>query len=107
MLYFLSYWDQIVKETISRIHKSSNIIIDPHTAVGFYASASELNFNVPMVNLGTAHPAKFSKAVIDAIGLEPEIPDRVKNIINKKEKFTQLENNSETLISFIRKHTNV
>ena len=48
-----------------------------------------------------------SKAVIDAIGLEPEIPDRVKNIINKKEKFTQLENNSETLISFIRKHTNV
>ena len=99
--------EEIVKDTISRIHKASNIIIDPHTAVGFYASASELNFNVPMVNLGTAHPAKFSKAVIDAIGLEPEIPDRVKNIINKKEKFTQLENNSETLISFIRKHTNV
>ena len=60
-----------------------------------------------MVNLGTAHPAKFSQAVIDAIGFEPEIPDRLKNIINKKEKFTELENNSEALISFIRKHSNV
>ena len=30
-----------------------------------------------------------------------------KNIINKKERFTQLENNSEALISFIRKHSNV
>ena len=99
--------EEKVKDTISRIHKASNIILDPHTAVGFYASASELNFDVPMVNLGTAHPAKFSKAVIDAIGFEPEIPDRLKNIINKKEKFTQLENNSETLISFIRKHSNV
>ena len=99
--------EEIVKDTISRIHKASNIILDPHTAVGFYASASELNFDVPMVNLGTAHPAKFSKAVIDAIGFEPEIPDRLKNIINKKERFTQLENNSEALISFIRKHSNV
>ena len=99
--------EEKVKDTISRIHKASNIILDPHTAVGFYASASELNFDVPMVNLGTAHPAKFSKAVIDAIGFEPEIPDRLKNIINKKEKFTQLEKNSEALISFIRKHSNV
>ena len=99
--------EEKVKDTISRIHKASNIILDPHTAVGFYASASELNFDVPMVNLGTAHPAKFSKAVIDAIGFEPEIPDRLKNIINKKEKFTQLENNSEALISFIRKYSNV
>ena len=99
--------EEKVKDTISRIYKASNIILDPHTAVGFYASASELNFDVPMVNLGTAHPAKFSKAVIDAIGFEPEIPDRLKNIINKKERFTQLENNSEALISFIRKHSNV
>ena len=96
-----------VKDTISRIYKVSNIILDPHTAVGFYASAKKLDTDVPMVNLGTAHPAKFSQAVIDAIGLEPEIPDRLKNIINKKEKFTELDNNSEALIGFIRKHSNV
>ena len=96
-----------VKDTISRIYKVSNIILDPHTAVGFYASAKKLDADVPMVNLGTAHPAKFSQAVIDAIGLEPEIPDRLKNIINKKEKFTELDNNSEALIGFIRKHSNV
>ena len=96
-----------VKDTISRIYKVSNIILDPHTAVGFYASAKIIDADVPMVNLGTAHPAKFSQAVIDAIGLEPEIPDRLKNIINKKEKFTELDNNSEDLIGFIRKHSNV
>ena len=60
-----------------------------------------------MVNLGTAHPAKFSKAVFEAIKVEPEIPNRLKKVINKKEKFVELENNEELLINFIRENTNV
>ena len=96
-----------VKDTISRIYNSSDIILDPHTAVGFYASSDLSDDNIPMVNLGTAHPAKFSKAVFEAIKVEPEIPNRLKKVINKKEKFVELENNEELLINFIRENTNV
>ncbi len=96
-----------VKDTISRIYNSSDIILDPHTAVGFYASSDLSDDNTPMVNLGTAHPAKFSKAVFEAIKVEPEIPNRLKKVINKKEKFVELENNEELLINFIRENTNV
>ena len=66
-----------VKDTISRIYNSSDIILDPHTAVGFYASSDLSDDDTPMVNLGTAHPAKFSKAVFEAIKVEPEIPNGV------------------------------
>ena len=96
-----------VKDTISRIYNSSDIILDPHTAVGFYASSNLSDDDTPMVNLGTAHPAKFSKAVFEAIKVEPEIPNRLKKVINKKEKFVELENNEELLINFIRENTNV
>ena len=96
-----------VKDTISRIYNSSDIILDPHTAVGFCASSDLSDDDTPMVNLGTAHPAKFSKAVFEAIKVEPEIPNRLKKVINKKEKFVELENNEELLINFIRENTNV
>ena len=79
-----------VKDTISRIYNSSDIILDPHTAVGFYASSDLSDDDTPMVNLGTAHPAKFSKAVFEAIKVEPEIPNRLKKVINKKENLLNL-----------------
>ena len=95
-----------VKDTISKIFKFSNIILDPHTAIGFFASKDFSDNDIPMVNLGTAHPAKFSKAVFEAIKVEPEIPDRLKKVINKKEKFFELENDEAALINLIKEKSN-
>ncbi len=54
--------------TIKKYHDQHKILIDPHTAVGIAVGERYLDPNEPMICLATAHPAKFSQAIIDAIG---------------------------------------
>ena len=90
-----------ISKTIKEIYDSSGVVLDPHTAVGFFASKDKIDNKVPMVNLGTADPAKFPDAVIDAIGKEPEIPESLSNILKAEETFFKLDKNDNNLIEFI------
>lgn len=45
-------------------------VVDPHTAVGVHAALT-LKLEPPVVVLSTAHPAKFSDAVTQALSAEP------------------------------------
>ncbi len=52
---------------IRRYFEQHHYILDPHTAVGVHA-AEPFAGKVPMICLATAHPAKFNKAIEQAIG---------------------------------------
>ncbi len=53
-------------------------IIDPHSAVGLAAARSlEIDADIPVVTLATAHPAKFREAVERATGVRPPLPARL------------------------------
>ena len=54
--------------TIKRYKDEQNYILDPHTAVGVLVAEKYLNAEVPTLCLATAHPAKFTQAIIDATG---------------------------------------
>ncbi|MBN1268343.1 MAG: threonine synthase [Kiritimatiellae bacterium] len=56
--------------TIRKYHEQYNYLMDPHTAVGVHAAEELMDPAEPCVCLATAHPAKFSKAIKDAIGRE-------------------------------------
>ena len=83
------------------VYEKFSVVLDPHTAVGFFAPKDKIDNKVPMVNLGTADPAKFPDAVMDAIGKEPEIPESLSNILKAEETFFKLEKNENNLIEFI------
>jgi threonine synthase len=55
-------------KTIREYHEKYDYLLDPHTAVGVFAGDKFMEKDVPMICLATAHPAKFSQAIIDAIG---------------------------------------
>ena len=40
--------------------------------------------------MGTAHPAKFSDAVMKVTSIKPDLPENLKKILNQKEKFDEL-----------------
>ncbi|WFB37542.1 threonine synthase [Kiritimatiellota bacterium B12222] len=58
-----------IKETNAR----ADYLMDPHTAVGVVVG-DELRNGDPLICLSTAHPAKFTDAIVDAIGEEPHHP---------------------------------
>ena len=95
-------------EVIRNVYEKYNIILDPHTAVGFAASLDYLEKNSKghtVVSLATAHPAKFSNAVVKAIGKKPILPKKYENIFELEEKCEVLDNNYKLVKDFILKNT--
>jgi len=66
-------------------------IIDPHSAVGLAAArALDIDADVPVVTLATAHPAKFPDAVERASGVRPPLPGRLGNLFDREERYHKL-----------------
>ena len=65
------------------------VLVDPHTAVGIGAASSPTGES-PKVALATAHPAKFPDAVERAIGVRPELPERLADLFDRRERFEVL-----------------
>ena len=92
--------DELTKQTLKNVYKQYQLLIDPHTATAF--KAAELNSSdEEMLILSTAHPCKFSETVHQATGIEPKIPENIKNILNKKESYITLDNNLGAIKNYI------
>src|SRR5262249_4819559 len=62
--------------TIRTVLREPGHLIDPHTAVGIAVAEKETRDpSIPMMVLGTAHPAKFPDAVEAACGVRPRFPN--------------------------------
>jgi threonine synthase len=70
-------------------HEKAGQVIDPHTAVGL-AAAREVDLDVPVVTLATAHPTKFRDAVERATGVRPSLPQRLSGLFDREERFDHL-----------------
>tara|TARA_B100000925_G_scaffold266584_1_gene226500 strand:+ start:1 stop:732 length:732 start_codon:yes stop_codon:yes gene_type:complete len=87
-------------EMIKDINDRYQIVIDPHTAVGIGA-VKKLGLEKNCVVLSTAHPCKFPKAIKDAILKTENLPDSLKYIHDKKEKFQILANDIEKVKDYV------
>jgi threonine synthase len=80
--------------------------IDPHTAVGVTVSEKETRDpSIPMVVLGTAHPAKFPDAVEAACGLRPALPEWLADLEQRRERVTALAADQIAVEKFIFSHS--
>ncbi|MHA4837300.1 threonine synthase [Sphingopyxis sp. MSC1_008] len=77
-------------------------IIDPHSAVGLAAArALEIDADIPVVTLATAHPAKFREAVERATGVRPPLPARLGNLFDREERYTRLPGDYDAVKAFV------
>ncbi|MBA5778391.1 threonine synthase [Stappia sp. F7233] len=75
-----------IRETLAE----TGYLVDPHTATGVKVAKEQGESAVPMVVLGTAHPAKFPDAVEKACGVRPGLPARLEHILTDEERMTVL-----------------
>ena len=87
-------------EIIKIINDENQIIVDPHTAVGIGA-VRKLGLENNCVVLSTAHPCKFPKAIEDAISRTENLPDSLKYVNDRKEKFEVLSNDIEKVKKYV------
>ncbi len=94
--------DDETLETMERIYRENEIIVDPHTAVGLaVADKLELQSGNPLVFLATAHPAKFPDAVARATGVRPDLPPYLSDLLTREERCTELPNAVNAVRDFI------
>ena len=64
-----------ILNTIKTVYEKFNIVLDPHSAIG-YGAFDKVNLKGNNVVLATAHPCKFPDAIEKAINLKAELPNR-------------------------------
>ncbi|HET7021299.1 MAG TPA: threonine synthase [Xanthobacteraceae bacterium] len=77
--------------TIRTVLRETEQLIDPHTAVGIAVAEKEIrDQSIPMIVLGTAHPAKFPDAVEAASGVRPQLPEWLADLDRRPERVIRL-----------------
>ena len=73
-----TYSDEKIAETMRQCYGETGYVLDPHGACGYRALQEGLQEGEIGVFCETAHPAKFKEKVDDILGIDIEIPDRLK-----------------------------
>jgi threonine synthase len=95
--------DEDTLDAIRSLWKESGIFIDPHTAVGYVGARRylESHKDARIIVLSTAHPAKFRETVEKATGVEPELPEGLREAMDLPKRSTLVENNLDSLRSLL------
>ena len=98
--YSESVSDNETKLIINSIYKEEKILIDPHTAVGIGA-IKKMKLENNTVVLATAHPSKFFEIVQEQTNKKPELPEDLKNLLTKEEKYEILSKHLKNIKNYI------
>jgi len=90
-----------VLDTIKKLYMKYDIILDPHSAIGF-GSLNKINIEGNNIVLATAHPCKFPEAIDESIGVKPELPDELKYVMDEKENYDIVSNNLGKIQKYIK-----
>ena len=73
-----TYSDDQIKVTMRQCYEATGYILDPHGACGYQALVDGLKPGEIGVFCETAHPAKFKEKVDDILGIDVDIPARLR-----------------------------
>ena len=90
-----------VLDIIKEVYAEHNIILDPHSAIGFGA-LKKVNIEGNNIVLATAHPCKFPEAIDKSIGIKPNLPDELKYVMDEKENYDIISNNLSKTQQYIK-----
>jgi threonine synthase len=112
-LWSASFSNAQTRDAIKEVYRKYHYLMDPHTAVGYYAAEQYLNneggyfaedADTPVIILSTAHPAKFGDVIEPVIGEPVPIPDRLAHCLKKPKQSTALDNDYRKLREWLLKN---
>ncbi len=90
--------------TIREVQRKYGVTIDPHTADGVKVGLAHREAGVPLICLETALPAKFAAAIKEALGREPQRPQRFEGLEQLPQRFELIEPRAEAVKRAIEAH---
>ncbi len=96
-----TYSDEQIKDTMRQCYSETGYILDPHGACGFRALQEGLQPGEVGVFCETAHPAKFKEKVDDILGIDVEIPDRLRAFMEGVKQSVPMTKNFEDFKAYL------
>ena len=99
-----SFNDEETLRVMHDVEQRHGYVLDPHTAVGVLGWESFAKQTTPGTRgivLATAHPAKFAETVARAIGVRPEMPERLAAFLDRTKKSIPFPNRFSDLQEFL------
>ena len=81
--------EEETKSVIKKVYDDQGQLVDPHTAVAIGVS-NKFSLEGKTIVLATAHPSKFFDVVLKETKIKAELPENLKHIMDKEEKFEKL-----------------
>ncbi|MFX0101795.1 MAG: threonine synthase [Candidatus Hodarchaeota archaeon] len=102
----VSVSDDETKNIIAEVHKKYGYVLEPHGAVGWGGLMRYLennDTNLPCVTFETADPAKFPDEIQTILGINPPMPDSLKEMQQKNEEMAKLKMDYTAFKDFLAK----
>ena len=90
-----------VLNIIKNIYAEFDMILDPHTAIG-YGAFDKVKLEGNNIVLATAHPCKFPDAIKKAINIKSKLPNELLYVLDEKENYDILENDLDKIKNYIK-----
>ncbi len=94
--------------TIRYVYETCSRVIDTHTADGIKVAReqqSSLPAGTKVLCLETALPVKFGATIVEALGFEPQRPDKVIGLEAREQRVQVVENDADAVMDLIAKVT--
>jgi threonine synthase len=92
-------------KTIKKVYAETGYLLDPHTAVAWYASEQIPGENAHDVVVSTAAPEKFAEEITAATGIPVDNTAELTTLRQTPERYTPINNSLDELRSFIIHHS--
>ena len=93
--------EEEILKVIKNIYEKFEIILDPHTAIG-YGAFDKVNIKGNNIVLATAHPCKFPDAIKKSLNLKADLPKELMFILDEKENYDIIDNNLDKIKKHIK-----
>jgi threonine synthase len=93
--------EEEVLKTINAVYKKFNVVLDPHSAIG-YGAFDKINLDGNNIVLATAHPSKFPDAIKKAIDIKADLPKELMFVMDEKENYDIIDNDVEKIKQHIK-----
>lgn len=105
-IFAVSVDDETTRKTIKETYEKYGTLLEPHGAVGWSGVNKWMEMNHDdrdklIVSLETAHPAKFPEEINRILNIDPELPESLKGLENKKEQIFKVENDYDSFKQFL------
>ncbi len=107
-MYSISVNDEETKKMIRIAYDNHKLLLEPHGAVAWKGIQEFLKLHASydskeqlIVSLETAHPAKFPEEIREILQIDPELPESLKGLDEKEEKYDRLISEYEVFKNYL------